>query len=302
VHRRQDGKPFAASIFAGRGYPGSYPFGTDWNMIYISACTGDAGFGNAVHRFTTQDGRKLTAHFKGYPNVTRFLAQAKALFPAPSKLLAAGTSGGALASTCSLSQIAATYSDPALPMYHLALSAAPLQTRYMPEEIRDTSVWNAFHFDTRGRAVGDTCPIDVPAGETYSCSAGYVMRYNQLHLPRIRKGLYQSQRDGVFAFFACSFGATPDANGSCAWAVQDSLLDFIHTDPLLRFMPGFKLFLPAIDCHDIGGGDPPDPLCDWATTTADGVRLMDWTLALLQLPSPVTWENEWDPLTRIPPP
>jgi hypothetical protein len=67
-------------------------------------------------------------------------------------------------------------------------------------------------------------------------------------------------------------------------------------------VPNIKVFLPAIDCHDIGASSPPDPLCDWATTTANGVGIMDWVLALLQLPSPVSWENGSDPLSRSPPP
>jgi hypothetical protein len=68
------------------------PF-ADYSVVYVPYCTGDVHIGDA----TTEYGRGLTVHHKGYANGTAALDRLTAAFPGATQVVVMGTSAGSIA-------------------------------------------------------------------------------------------------------------------------------------------------------------------------------------------------------------
>src|SRR5207302_1912073 len=154
--------------------------------------------------------------------------------------------------------------------------------------------WRLFHFASDGTVSSDTCPIESPDSIlTWSWLA--ISYYNQIHFPDVRKAAAISRFDEVLGSFACLWGATPDAGGSCQWVVADSIAD-LFTSYLVSRQKSFnyKTYAATTDCHGVDSFDPSGH-CDYDTFQENGVKFSDWVNGWMEQPSPVQWKNVVEP-------
>jgi hypothetical protein len=303
------------------------PFRTSWNYAFIAYCTGDLHAGNAAQSYTTTDHRQGYACFvdsdcrdpmtgasgpagsceagfckdvtysvkhKGYANAAKILDRIAALFPAPAKVAAFSGYGV----DCNLKQVRERY--PEVRMYEMNTSGPPINPRYMKDFLADTISWGGFHFASDGTVISDTCPIESP-DSILAWSPISFSYYNQIHFPDVRKAAAISRFDQELGAFACAWGATPDAGGSCQWVVADSISD-LFTSYLVSRQKSFnyKIYAATTDCHGFDAFDPSGH-CDFDTIKENGVKFSDWVNAWMEQPSPVQWKNVVEP-GRVPVP
>ena len=304
---------------------------TSWNYAFIAYCTGDLHAGNAARSYTTTDHRQgyacsvdsdcrdpmtgasgpagsceaglckdvtYTVKHKGYADAAKILDSIAALFPAPAKVAAIGGSAGGYGVDCNLKQVRERY--PEVRMYEMNDAGPPINPRYAKDYLADINSWGLFHFASDGTVISDTCPIESPDSIlTWSWLA--ISYYNQIHFPDVRKAAAISRFDEVLGGFACLWGATPDAGGSCQWVVADSIAD-LFTSYLVSRQKSFnyKTYAATTDCHGVDSFDPSGH-CDYDTFQENGVKLSDWVNAWMEQPSPVQWKNVVEP-GRVPVP
>jgi hypothetical protein len=221
------------------------PFNQKWNIVYIPPTTGDAYLGNAVRQLTTSGGLTYTAHFVGYRNVQLDLSEISTLFPNPAKVAAWGVSGGGVGLTCSLGSFRATWLD--TPMWMMNNAGLAYGTRdLMPLFPAATKLWGAWQPGPDGAIIPKTCPvIPTPASDGYSLE--WVVKFDALAFPGVIKAFTDDYSDATVDTYACLFGATPNAAGSCASAVGSTLRD--EFNDVIRNAPNFKVFYHTGTCH-----------------------------------------------------
>jgi hypothetical protein len=249
-----------AAVFAGP----SSPFNRNWNIVEIPYCTGDVHSGDAVQNYPNGSGM-LTAHHRGYRNITRDLPVIKSLFPSPSRVALWGQSAGAYGIACNLGQFVNAW--PGIGMASFQNAFAPWDSTATPLVPTVARNWGAWRPGKDGGIEVLTCPIEVPAGTPNAWSELAVVNYEHLHFPGVRKAWSDDYSDAVFDEFACLLGAPQDANGSCAAAVAAALN---RGQGLIGDDPSYRVYFHTGLCEAQreGDGNSPlvngfDPSCDY---------------------------------------
>jgi len=220
---------------------------------------------------------------------------ARSLFPDPRRVAVWGYSAGAYGIDCNLTQIRGTW--PGVKMASLQNAYAPFESIYATMWPAIEQGWGVWHPDPIDVSiVEDTCPIAIPQGSTEAWSLTFMTNYNHLYNSSVRKATTDDYSDGTLDFFACVTGATPDANGSCAAAVSNSLEDALA---LIGDDPAFRVYYHTGTCHS-GREDDGNAAsggltsCDYDVMTQppakkNGAHFNDWVNAWLN-DSP-SWRN-----------
>lgn len=156
-----------------------------WNQVYLPYCDGSFFSGDAAHD-DDLNGKGRREH-RGLANLTGALEVARARFPAPRRILLAGSSGGA---------------------YGLLL-AGPLVRHYYPEAelimMADSGIGLARDGDAGSIdtildefAVGDFLPSDCPECKARGHITGLIGWYLARD-PNVRVGMYSAWYDAVLA-------------------------------------------------------------------------------------------------------
>ena len=280
--------PSGRGAFAG---PTS-PFKQNWNIVYIAPSTGDGYLGDKVRQLTTSSGHTSTAHFVGYQNVQRDLAEIHALFTNPSKVAVWGGSSGGVGLTCSLGSFRTKW--PNTRMWMMDNAGPALGTRgLMPGFPSVAKLWGAWQPGPDGSVIPETCPV-IPDVGSRDWSLEWVAAYDAKTYPDVIKALADDYSDGVISHYACVFGATPDSQGSCASATASTLID--EFNDVIRGAANFKVFYHTGICHterESNGNSPPvdglPPSCDFDKMHQGGAHFNDWVNAWIT-DSP-TWVN-----------
>lgn len=113
------------------------PF-ADYNMVFIPYCTGDVHIGNGAREYNYRDASgaevSYTAHHNGYENSMTSLNWVYDNFDAPSNIVVAGSSAGAIGASFYAGLIAEQY--PASPVVVLADAAGGYRTSLLPVTLK----------------------------------------------------------------------------------------------------------------------------------------------------------------------
>ena len=282
--------PSGAGAFAG---PTS-PFNQNWNIVYIAPSTGDGYLGDKVRSLTTRSGRTYAAHFMGYRNIERDLAEIRALFPQPRKVAAWGGSSGGVGLTCSLGSFRTTW--PKTPMWMMDNAGPALGTRgLMPLFPTAAKLWGAWRPGPDGSVIPETCPV-IPNVGSRDWSLEWVAAYDAGTFPEVIKALTDDYSDSVISHFACIFGATPDPDGRCTSATASTLTD--EYNDVIHRAANFKVFYHTGVCHTEREGDGNSlarnrvpASCDFDKLQEREALFNDWVNAWAA-DSPA-WVNVW---------
>lgn len=164
----------------------------DWSMVFVPYCTGDLHAGDAIVDYTDGTTTK-TYHHVGHENALAFLARLIATFPAPGKLVVAGSSAGGGGALFNYPAFRAHW--PSGPMYLLDDSLPLLEGASVPQAIRDGMFLSWRLGDITDATCGTICHDDLSQW----------MKLLAATYPGDRMALISSQQDmTIRAYFALS--------------------------------------------------------------------------------------------------
>jgi hypothetical protein len=214
-----------------------------WNMVFIPACTGDPHVGNGQTRvFTASTGETYTATFNGYNNVVLDVTALATLFN-PSNVALAGGSGGSIATSCHMQEVASIWPQLSLTMQN---AVPPASASIVPDLPTAALLWGTWTPGPSGKVVGLTCP--VPANSFGLWGLDLVAKSNAKRLPAVRKALTADYSDATINNFYLFLGAAIDPDGTCTGAMTTSLFDALAND-IGPSNPTFKVYYHNSYCH-----------------------------------------------------
>jgi hypothetical protein len=203
-------------------------------MVDIPYCTGDLHSGDAVVAYSTGT-LTISAHHRGFRNMTKDLAVLKTLFPKPSRVAVWGISAGALGTACNMSQYVGTW--PGTPLSTMQNGFSTFSSSLLPQSPSIFEKWGLWSPGADGSIVAKTCPIATPPGPAHGYDYSYVDYYNLINNRNVRKAWSDDYADWAFDGGYCYAGVPADSSGSCAYAVaaiMNSELSMIGDDPSYR--------------------------------------------------------------------
>ncbi len=203
----------------------SNPF-AGWTMVFVPYCTGDVHAGDQPTVYTSPDGQAMTFHHVGHSNVVAALTRLVATYPAPSRLVVAGSSAGGFGSFIDYPTFRAAWPD--APSW-LVDDSGPAVEGLDPQR---TGAWaEAWHLADSTGAWCPDCLADLSAAYP-ALSAQY---------PADRMALLSYVNDGTISiFFALSSAQLATA------------LESVATD-VLAPLPGWRWYYQSGTSHTMLG-------------------------------------------------
>jgi len=177
------------------------PFGSNYSVVTVPYCTGDAHVGARTIDYGTASSPYVIRH-QGYKNVQLAFDKVKSLFPTPQKVVLLGCSAGGIGAYYHMRTLANEY--PNAEKFVVSDAGTPFRPPYVKADAYKTVMLNWGADQT------------LPAGQTDFSS---LVAYNTKTYPDIRFGFISSYQDKVMTFFALAVGST-----SPFTAVRDTII------------------------------------------------------------------------------
>ena len=162
----------------------------DYSWVFVPYCTGDTHAGNNVTQLTFL-GSKKTAWFVGYANMGAYLYRLSATFPAPGRIVLAGSSAGGFGAVVNWWQTAEAFPGVRVDMVDDSGAIMPndvLSSSAMSEQQTQRTVWNL--------------AASTPPGCS-SCATAFdaIYDFDATAFPGSRGALLSYQQDSVLPAF-----------------------------------------------------------------------------------------------------
>jgi hypothetical protein len=243
----------------------------DATIVFVPYCTGDVHSGDKVTTYSFAGLPSITWHHVGHANVLAFLNRLGPTFPAPRKLVVAGSSAGGFGSLSNYP--AFRWYWPNARGYLVDDSGPPLAGDAIPQTTRNAwyASWNI------GASLDPFCP---------SCATDFSegLREIERRYPEDRMALLSYLTDLTIRDFFGTFTLTPPYVTPMPADRFEAALRSLGTSVMDPATPNAKYFFTAGDLH-------PTLLDPTAVTTP--IRLEEWLE--LMLSDSTSWESVADP-------
>jgi hypothetical protein len=190
----------------------------DYDVVFVSYCTGDVHLGDATHTYRTGLGRAVTVQHRGYRNVRAALNWVYARYPTLSQIVIAGSSAGAAGALVYAGEVMGRY--PAARAVYIGDSYVGV----IPRRWEALENWNA----------GAHLPPYITGRTLDTFTVEGLYRDIARHYPTASFALYTSAADAIqITLYVLSGGALQDWIGE-----RRALLDRLDDLPNLRTFMG----------------------------------------------------------------
>jgi len=223
----------------------------DYDMVYVTYCTGDVHLGSAQTTYTGHAG-EVTIHHNGYANAQAALAWAYEAFPTPESIAVMGCSAGGLGSIFHAPSIIEHYEG--VPVVQLSDASGG----YRGQAGGQVGTWGTL----------DVLPENIPAlADLAAGDLTFDLLYASVAAayPEVQFAQCNSARDSVQSLFMSMTG-TPFTYGEGLAA---------NLDDISAANPGFRSYTAW------GAGHCLTDVPAFYTMQVDGVRFRDWVAALV---------------------
>jgi hypothetical protein len=271
----------------------------DWNVAYLPYCDGSLFLGDADHD-DDGDGEDDRFH-RGLANLSATLDVAQERFPAPGRVLFAGSSGGGFGISLGLPLVRATWPDAEI----IALADSAVGIARGPDDpgfvFGLVEEWGATEL--------------LPEGCAGCLDGGHLVPVVEHHLeqdPGVRMGVFGAWYDSIIG--DVFLDVTPTQHRDMV-EIETSRAHAAHPDRYRRFLIDGRMHTTLLgDASGIVGSNldaleyPPEILAALAsielgsletTTSADGTRVADWIGALIEGDA-AGWPDTVDPAGPAP--
>ncbi len=174
------------------------PFASQYNIVSIPYCTGDAHIGSRTATYQIK-GKTVLLRHHGYTNLRLVFAKIKELFPSPEKAVLMGTSGGGLGVAFHMRHFASLFPD--AKKYVLNDAGLPFLPQFL--------TGNGYESAIQSWGAEDNFPTAI---DRRIKTFGDVLDFNRDAFPEIKFGYVQSYGDLVMMMFASALGAKVPGN------------------------------------------------------------------------------------------